>query len=87
MGSEEAEPEMLPEEIPVVVHAAVNLKTLNLFLDLTIYFHEFLKNNIFSLIGGRGGFTGSRGSGPPTQGGPSTGNTTQQQRTTYTRKS
>jgi len=37
--------------------------------------------------GGRGGFTGSRGSGPPTQGGPSTGNTTQQQRTTYTRKS
>ena len=47
MGSEEAEPEMLPEEIPVVVHAAVNLKTLNLFLDLTIYFHEFLKNIYF----------------------------------------
>ena len=37
VDSEEAEPEMLPEEIPVVVHAAVNLKTLKLFGFVCIF--------------------------------------------------
>ena len=36
--------------------------------------------------GGRGGFSGGRNSGPPTQGGATTGNTAQQ-RTSYNRKS
>ena len=42
-GSEEAEPEMLPEEIPVVVLAAVILKTLK-FFGFVYIFTSFLKN-------------------------------------------